>query len=99
VNLNLTEKLSLVIHLLTTIIYLPNTADAFTQFKFAYQKIDFYLAQSYTRTNTKEGLYRNGLYQPTHLGKSSRLYFENFGLRWTYTNFLEDNFNLNAACC
>jgi hypothetical protein len=35
--------------------------DAFTQFKFSYDKIDFYLAQSFSSTNYQEGMYKNGI--------------------------------------
>ncbi|MDI1307259.1 MAG: TonB-dependent receptor, partial [bacterium] len=31
--------------------YVANTLDAFTQFKFSYNKVDFYLAQSFSITN------------------------------------------------
>ena len=42
---------------------LANIYDGFTQFKFSYKKIEFYLAQSYSRSQyQREGLYRNGLY-------------------------------------
>ena len=52
---------------------LANTADAFTQFKFTYKKIDFYLAQSYTRTQyQREGLFKNGLYPTNSFGKGAK---------------------------
>jgi hypothetical protein len=61
---------------------LATTIDAFTQFKFTYKKIDFYLAQSYTRTQyQREGLYKNGLYPTNSLGKSDKYIFENFGFK------------------
>jgi len=61
---------------------LANTVDAFTQFKFTYKKIDFYLAQSFTRTDyQREGLYRNGLYPTNSFGKSKKYNFENFGFK------------------
>jgi len=61
---------------------LANTVDAFTQFKFTYKKIDFYLAQSFTRTDyQREGLYRNGLYPTNSFGKSKKYTFENFGFK------------------
>ncbi len=61
---------------------LANTADAFTQFKFTYKKIDFYLAQSFARTQyQREGLYRNGLYPTNSFGKSDKYIFENFGFK------------------
>lgn len=61
---------------------LANSLDAFTQFKFTYRKIDFYLAQSYVRTqHQREGLYRNGLYPTNSFGKSDKYIFENFGFK------------------
>jgi hypothetical protein len=59
-----------------------NTFDAFTQFKFTYKKIDFYLAQSFTSTNyQRDGLYKNGLYATNSFGKSENVHFENFGFK------------------
>lgn len=59
-----------------------NQLDAFTQFKFAYRRIDFYLAQNYSRSDyEREGLYRNGIYASTSLGKSDKVSFDNFGFK------------------
>lgn len=56
--------------------------DAFTQFKFTYSKVDFYLAQSFSRSGyQREGLYRNGLYPGNSFGKSQKTSFENFGFK------------------
>jgi hypothetical protein len=56
--------------------------DAFTQFKFNYKKIDFYLSQSFARTEYKrEGLYRNGIYANNSFGDSRSVNFENFGFK------------------
>ena len=58
------------------------TADAFTQFKFKYKKVDFYLAQSFTKTfYQREGLYRNGYYPTNSYGKSDEISFDNFGFK------------------
>ncbi|WP_320814272.1 TonB-dependent receptor [Flavobacterium sp.] len=58
------------------------TIDAFTQFKFTYNKVDFYLAQSFTRTQyQREGLYRNGIYANNSYGKGDKVIFENFGFK------------------
>lgn len=58
------------------------TFDGFTQFKFAYNKVDFYLAQSFSRTEYKrEGLYRNGIYANNSFGDSKTKVFENFGFK------------------
>src|SRR5690554_4868223 len=59
-----------------------NVYDAFTQFKFNYRKFDFYLAQTFTRTEyEREGLYRNGIYANNSYGKSGSKIFENFGFK------------------
>jgi hypothetical protein len=61
---------------------LATTFDGFTQFKFTYKKIDFYLAQSFTRSEyQRDGLYRNGIYANNSYGKSDKLIFENFGFK------------------
>jgi hypothetical protein len=61
---------------------IASTADAFTQFKFTYKKIDFYLAQTFVRTQyQREGLYKNGLYPSNSLGKGAKYVFENFGFK------------------
>ncbi len=61
---------------------LSNTIDAFTQFKFTYKKADFYLAQSFAKTQyQREGLYRNGIYANNSFGKGEKLNFENFGFK------------------
>ncbi|WP_445721364.1 carboxypeptidase-like regulatory domain-containing protein [Flavobacterium sp.] len=58
------------------------TFDAFTQFKFSYDKVDFYLAQTFSRTQyQREGLYRNGYHPLTSYGKSNKVIFENFGFK------------------
>ncbi len=77
-----------------------NTLDAFTQFKFVYKKVDFYLAQGFTSTNyQREGLYRNGYYPTNSLGKSATTSFENFGFKGglTYKVTGKNYFNFNAA--
>jgi len=56
--------------------------DAFTQFKFTYDKVDFYLGQSFTRSSyQREGLYKNGYYPANSLGKSEKKNFDNFGFK------------------
>ncbi len=58
------------------------TIDAFTQFRFRYRKVDFYLAQSFSRNDYKrEGLYRNGLYANNSFGDSKNAVFETFGFK------------------
>jgi hypothetical protein len=56
--------------------------DAFTQFKFVYKKIDFYLAQTFSKsTYQREGLYKNGFFPEDTFGESEKLTFDNFGFK------------------
>ena len=58
------------------------TFDGFTQFKFSYDKVDFYLAQSFSRSEyQREGIYRNGIYANNSFGKGESITFENFGFK------------------
>ncbi|MBA4275902.1 MAG: TonB-dependent receptor [Flavobacterium sp.] len=72
--------------------------DAFTQFKFTYNKVDFYLAQSFSRSSyQREGLYKNGYYPNSSYGKSDKINFDNFGFKGGMTykitgrNFIDLN--------
>lgn len=61
---------------------LATTFDAFTQFKFTYKKVDFYLAQNYSRSEyQRDGLYKNGYYPTNSFGKSKKINFDNFGFK------------------
>jgi len=56
--------------------------EAFTQFKFTYNKVDFYLGQSFSRSSyQRDGLYKNGYYSNNSFGKSEKLSFDNFGFK------------------
>lgn len=60
--------------------------DAFTQFKFRYDKIDFYLAQTFSKTQyQREGLFRNGLYADNSFGRSKNVVFDNYGFKGGFT--------------
>ena len=62
--------------------YNANTLNLFTNFKFTYDKVDFYLAQNFISTNyQREGLYQNGIYPTNSFGKSEKVQFENFGFK------------------
>jgi len=72
--------------------------DAFTQFKFTYNKVDFYLAQSFSRSSyQRDGLYKNGYYPNSSFGKSDKINFDNFGFKGGMTykitgrNFIDLN--------
>ena len=61
---------------------LASTFDAFSQFKFSYKKIDFYVAQNYSRSEyQRDGLYKNGYYPTNSFGKSKKIEFDNFGFK------------------
>jgi hypothetical protein len=56
--------------------------DFFTQFKFTYSKVDFYLGQSFARSSyQRDGLYKNGYYPENSFGKSEKINFDNFGFK------------------
>ncbi|WP_313805410.1 TonB-dependent receptor [Flavobacterium sp.] len=70
--------------------------DGFAQFKFNYKKFDFYLGQSFSRSEYKrEGLYRNGLYAKNSYGDSGNIVFENFGFKGGLTYKITGNHLLN----
>ena len=63
-----------------------NKMDFFTQFKFTYKKTDFYLAQSFSKTDyQRQGLYKNGYYPTNSFGYSNKITFENFGFKGGFT--------------
>ncbi|MBF4470770.1 TonB-dependent receptor [Flavobacterium sp. HJJ] len=62
--------------------YVANSLNLFTNFKFTYDKVDFYLAQNFVSTNyQREGLYQNGIYPTNSFGKSEKVQLENFGFK------------------
>jgi len=74
-----------------------NTIDAFTQFKFSYRKVDFYLSQGYTMTDyERDGLYKNGLYQDNSFGKSEKVKFDNYGFKGGFTYKITGRHFINA---
>ncbi|WP_162126897.1 carboxypeptidase-like regulatory domain-containing protein [Flavobacterium phycosphaerae] len=79
---------------------LATTFDGFTQFKFSYKKIDFYLAESFSRSQyQRDGLYRNGIYANNSYGRSEKKIFENFGFKGglTYKVNGRNYFDFNGA--
>ncbi len=72
--------------------------EAFTQFKFVYKKIDFYLAQTFTSSGfQRNGFYKNGYYPDNSFGKSKKTNFDTFGFKGGFTykisgrNFIDFN--------
>ncbi len=75
---------------------LANVIDGFTQFKFTYSNVDFFLAQTYSRSEyQREGLYRNGIYPESSFGKSKKYSFENFGFKGGMTYKITGQYLLN----
>jgi hypothetical protein len=77
-----------------------NSLDVFTQFKFTYNKIDFYLGQSFSRSEyQREGLFKNGIYPTSSFGKSKKIDFDNFGFKGglTYKITGRHLINFNSA--
>jgi len=69
---------------------LANHYDVFTQFKFSYTKFDFYVSQQFSRSEyQREGLYQNGIYPTTSLGKGDKVEFNNFGFKGGLTYKLD----------
>lgn len=77
-----------------------NIVDLFTQFKFNFGKLDFYLGQNVSYTDyQREGLYKNGLYADSSFGRGQKLSFENYGIKGgaTYKLTGQHIFNFNAS--
>jgi len=78
---------------------LSSNLDVFSQFKFTYSKFDFYVAQSFSRSESqREGLYKNGIYETNSYGKSQNVIFENSGFKGGLTYKLTGRhlFDVNA---
>lgn len=59
-----------------------NVIDAFAQAQFKYNKVDFFLAGSISKTShQREGLYKNGGFANSSFGKSEKKTFTNFGAK------------------
>lgn len=77
-----------------------NVLDAFIQFIFNYDNIDFYIAQrtGYTAYQ-RNGLYKNGVYPNNSYGKSDLIEFSNIGFKGGATYYLtgKHSFTTNLA--
>lgn len=63
-----------------------SVVSGFAQAQFKYNKIDFYTAFNVSQTSSqREGLYQNGRFVDTSLGKSEKLNFTNFGVKGGFT--------------
>ncbi|OBQ57191.1 TonB-dependent receptor [Tamlana sp. s12] len=60
--------------------------NAFAQAQFRYSKIDFYLSGQFSQTQyQREGLYQNGGFPDTSLGKGEKMNFTGFGFKGGFT--------------
>jgi hypothetical protein len=71
---------------------------AFTQFKFGYKKIDFYLAQSFTSSIfQRDGKYKNGYYPMNSFGKSKmKMWTEDYLKAFSHYKPIE-NFSMDPV--
>ncbi len=61
---------------------LTSVIDAFAQGQFKYNKVDFYVAGKVSNTShQREGLFQNGGFKDTSLGKSEKKTFTDFGVK------------------
>jgi len=77
-----------------------NVLSGFAQAQFKYNKIDFFLAGSYTATEyQREGLYQTETYANNSVGKGRKLSFDGIGAKggFTYKFSGKHIFNLNAG--
>ena len=77
-----------------------NVLSGFAQAQFKYNKVDFFLAGSYTATEyQREGLYQTETYADNSLGKGRKLSFGGIGAKggFTYKFSGKHIFNINAG--
>ena len=77
-----------------------NVLSGFAQAQFKYNKVDFFLAGSYTATDyQREGLYQTETYADNSLGKGRKLSFGGVGAKggFTYKFSGKHIFNINAG--
>ena len=77
-----------------------NVLSGFAQAQFKYNKIDFFLAGSYTATEyQREGLYQTETYANNSVGKGRKLSFDGIGAKggFTYKFSGKHIFNVNAG--
>ena len=77
-----------------------NVIDGFAQGQFKYNKVDFFVAASISKTShQREGLFQNGGFANTSLGKSEELNFTNYGVKGGLTYKLSGRhlFDINAG--
>ena len=71
--------------------------DVFTQFKFTFKKFDYYVAQTFSKSEyQREGLYKNGIYANSSFGDSKKVSFENFGFKGGLTYKMTGQHYLSA---
>ena len=77
-----------------------NVVDGFLQGQFKFNKVDFYVATSISNTShQRDGLFQNGGFPDSSLGKSEQLNFTNYGTKggMTYKITGRHIFDINAG--
>ena len=77
-----------------------NVVDGFLQGQFKFNKVDFYVATSISNTShQRDGLFQNGGFPDSSLGKSEQLNFTNYGAKggMTYKITGRHIFDINAG--
>ena len=74
--------------------------NGFTQFKFSYKKVDFYVGQTFSHVEyQREGLYKNGYYPTNSYGYGDKVQYNTFGFKGglTYKITGRQFFTVNGA--
>ena len=74
--------------------------NGFTQFKFSYKKVDFYVGQTFSHIEyQREGLYKNGYYPTNSYGYGDKVQYNTFGFKGglTYKITGRQFFTVNGA--
>lgn len=73
-----------------------NILNAYAQAQFTYNTLDYYISGSYTNTQyQREGLYQNGAFPDSSLGKGEKLNFMGFGVKGGMTYKISGKHLLN----
>jgi len=74
-----------------------NILNAYVQAQFTYKKLDYYISGSYTNTQyQREGIYQNGAFPDSSLGKGEKLNFTGFGAKGGLTYKVSGKHLLNV---
>ena len=69
-----------------------NILNAYAQAQFTFNKLDYYISGSFTNTQyQREGIYQNGAFPDSSLGKGEQLNFTGFGVKGGMTYKFQGN--------